>query len=428
MATEKITSQSVERLRKDAVTRGVGLYLWDTELRGFGCRSTSKGHVSWLFQHWVGGKGGRPSRMVFGDFPATKLDQARKYAEKLRGDVNAGVDVVSRKVQRRDAMRADLQATKLKAAWELYVARKGTDSTHWEWANAKVSGEVFDALGATTAVKDIDKTAIVSLIDKIEAKHPISARYTFAVLRPFFKWCVGRQYIALSPMENLAAPSLPKARDRILSDDEIKSFWKATDTSCQGMYLWGPFYRLLMLTAQRREEVGGIRWSEVDLDKAVWTIPSERTKNGKAHIVHLSPLAVVTLKSLTRANSEYIFTTTLKAPISGYGRAKKRLDGLTEIKDWVVHDIRRTAASGMAKLGFQPHIIERVLNHVSGAQGGLVAVYQRYEYLEERRRAIEAWGTYVDGLIADKPMAENVVPIRAWWENRRGQTNRAETE
>jgi integrase len=164
-----------------------------------------------------------------------------------------------------------------------------------------------------------------------------------------------------------------------------------------------------------------MRWPEVDVENGAWIIPKERTKNGKEHLVHLSPQALACLP--VRGDSRFVFPSNKgQTSISGYSKAKVQLDATMKptaresgvpAKPWRIHDLRRTAASGMAALGFQPHIIERVLNHVSGAQGGLVGVYQRYEYIEDRKRALCAWGNHVEALVSDKPVADNIVPLRA---------------
>ncbi len=223
-------------------------------------------------------------------------------------------------------------------------------------------------------------------------------------------------------MAGIKSPKPLEARDRVLSDEEIKAFWQAT-----GDLGW-PFknvFRLLLLSGQRREEVGGARWRELDLDAGTWTIAKERCKNGKAHLVDLSPEAVRLLDPLGDAaaarradDAEFVFSTTGLTPVSGFSKAKARLDArMREIlgdkfREWRTHDLRRTAASGMAALGFQPHVIERVLNHVSGAQGGLVSVYQRHEYREERKRAILAWGAHVMQIVSAEAPGSNVVPLR----------------
>ena len=238
--------------------------------------------------------------------------------------------------------------------------------------------------------------------------------------------CLGadRAPIEANPIPNMKGPQPLEARDRVLSDVEIKAFWQAASE------LSWPFenvFKVLLLSGQRREEVAGMRWREIDLDAATWTISKERCKNGKAHTVDLSPEAVRMLDPLGEAGTprpartsekDLVFSTTGSTPVSGFSKAKARIDARMQLilgdnfQPWRTHDLRRTAASGMAALGFQPHVIERVLNHVSGAQGGLVSVYQRHEYREERRRAIIAWGAHVISLVGANKPASNVVPLR----------------
>jgi integrase len=252
-----------------------------------------------------------------------------------------------------------------------------------------------------------------------------------------FAWALSRSLIEADPSSGVPAPAKPKARDRVLSDEEIKAFWQAA-----GELSW-PFeniFKLLAITGQRREEVAGMRWRELDLDAGTWTIAKERSKNGKAHTVDLHPAAIALLDPLGEAMAarivrarawanepdEIVFTTTGRTAVSGFSNAKERVDArMREIlggmfQPWHTHDLRRTAASGMAALGFLPHVIERVLNHVSGAQGGLVSVYQRHEYRDERKRAIMAWGDYLTQLVSGEKgeghggsrAASNVVPLK----------------
>jgi integrase len=196
------------------------------------------------------------------------------------------------------------------------------------------------------------------------------------------------------------------SRDRVLSDDELRLVWKAAE----GMgWPFGPMVQLLVLTGQRRSEVAGMEWQEVDLEKATWVIPSHRTKNAEAHLVPLSPPAVAILASLPRVG-DYVFTTTGRTPVSGFSRAKAALDGRAEIAPWRLHDVRRTVASGMARLGVNLPVIEKVLNHTSGSFAGIVGVYQRHSFADEKRRALEVWGRFVEELVSDEP-AGNVVAL-----------------
>jgi integrase len=170
----------------------------------------------------------------------------------------------------------------------------------------------------------------------------------------------------------------------VLSADEIKAFWKAIERLGWPFY---PIYRLLLLTGQRREEVAGMRWVELDLDKAIWIMPAERAKNKLAHTVDLSPQVVAILANLPLMSEGLVFTTTGNTPVSGFSKVKARLDKAMrselgrELEAWRNHDLRRTMATLMGEeLEIDPGVIERILNHVSGSQGGLQGVYQRQQY------------------------------------------------
>lgn len=209
-----------------------------------------------------------------------------------------------------------------------------------------------------------------------------------------FGWCVERGLIEHNPIANLKSPPVSRARDRVLTDNELIRTWEAADLS---WFPFGPITRLLILTGQRRNEVAGMALDEIDGD--VWTIPGNRTKNGKEHQVDLHPLVIEILDDLLLMN-DLLFTTTGQTPPSGFSKAKARLDGaLPDLPHWRFHDLRRTCASGMARLGILPNVIERVLNHQSGSNAGLVSVYQRHQYRDERREAIMKWGDHVSKLI-----------------------------
>jgi integrase len=203
----------------------------------------------------------------------------------------------------------------------------------------------------------------------------------------------------VSPVSNIPRPAAENPRDRVLSDEEIVSFWKGCETLG---WPFGPLFRFLLLTAQRRDEVGSISWSEVDFETGLWTLPRERAKNDRAHEVQLSRLAVEILTAAPRIDgSQFIFTTTGQRPASGFSKAKQRLDAQMPqgLPSWTLHDLRRTAATRKAKLNVPPHVVDRILNHVSGTIRGVAAVYNRHAYLEERKAALEDWGRYVENLV-----------------------------
>ena len=168
--------------------------------------------------------------------------------------------------------------------------------------------------------------------------------------------------------------------------------------------------RLLILTAQRRDEVARAEWTEFDLDGGTWTIPGARMKNGDAHTVPLVQAALTILESAPRfTDCPHVFTARQGKPIAGFSKAKVRLDKLSGVEKWTLHDLRRTAATGMARLGVAPHVADKVLGHKQGAIKGVARIYNRFAYLGERRAALALWAGFVEGLI--KPAAANAVPM-----------------
>jgi integrase len=176
-------------------------------------------------------------------------------------------------------------------------------------------------------------------------------------------------------------------------------FWKGCDAIG---YPFGSVFKLLLVTGQRREEVAGMRWHELDLPGRVWNIPGARTKNSRPHIVHLSDLAMAIIQGLPRfkpvAGRDFVFSTKGDVSVSGFSYAQRRFP--MPSADWTLHDLRRTLTTGMASLGVAPHICDRCLNHISGQITGVAAIYNRFAYLDERKAALEAWGKWLVELTA----------------------------
>ncbi len=243
------------------------------------------------------------------------------------------------------------------------------------------------------------------------------ARHMFGALNPLFKWC--RATRDKNPCLVSDRPAVTASRDRVLSDDEIRWFWTACDET--GM-AFGKLFKLLLVTGQRRDEVGEMRWSEIGADGLTWILPAERVKNQRRHEVPLSALAREILASVERVEgSDLVFTTTGLKPLAGYSTAKYRLDdamrqiaeaeGGSIDRPWVLHDLRRTCVSGMARAGADLHVIERAVNHVSGSFGGIVGIYQRHKFEEEIRQAHEAWSRLLIGIVEGRGTS-NVVEMR----------------
>jgi integrase len=273
-------------------------------------------------------------------------------------------------------------------------------------------------------IASISRRDASDLIDGIIARGAeVQGNRTLARLRALFNWAIEKDRVAASPVARMKPPTQEHPRDRVLSDDELRWLWQA----CSEIgWPFGPLVQFLLLTAQRRDEVAGMAGAEIDLVQRVWTIPRHKAKNDRLHEVGLSEATMEVLRSLPRSGDGLVFTTTGETAVSGFSRAKRRLDIAMlkakrqelgnrkgdAIARWTLHDLRRTAATGMARLGFPPHVVDKVLNHVSGTIRGVAAVYNRFEYFEERRAALTAWGRYVDNLVT--PAVSNVIalPVR----------------
>jgi integrase len=199
--------------------------------------------------------------------------------------------------------------------------------------------------------------------------------------------------IEVNPIAGVKPPTKIIPRERILSDQEIVNFMRAA--TAEG-YPFGTICQILLLTAQRRGEVTNMRWSEIDFERAVWVIPGAKAKNGLVHEVPLSNHVAQLLQAMPRfQGSDHVFTTIGTTPVSGLGNAKYRIEAAVGAFDWWVHDLRRTAASGMARLGIAPHVVEKVLNHKSGVISGVAAVYNRHGYESEKRDALQRWSNRI---------------------------------
>ncbi|MGO9543274.1 MAG: tyrosine-type recombinase/integrase [Rhodomicrobium sp.] len=424
----KITKRAVDELRNKAKSEGRTLYLRDEELTGFGVLSTKVGACSYFVEYRLGGRGTTQKRMTIGKHGALTPDEARKRAKEELGKVARGADVSQEKREAREKMTGATLRDVVERYLEIHVERHLSGASkptrYWAEKRARVlSDDMKPLLGKPIAL--IKREDIVAIFDKVQARSHASARVLFSDVRPIFAWALNRAAIEVNPMAGMKGPQPLDARDRVLSDAEIKAFWQA---ACELSWPFENVFKVLLLTGQRREEVAGMRWREVDLDAGQWTIAKERCKNGKGHSVDLSPEAVRMLDPVGDAaaprlarnsgEADFVFSTTGRTAVSGFSKAKARIDArMQEIlgdkfQPWRTHDLRRTAASGMAALGFQPHVIERVLNHVSGAQGGLVGVYQRHEYRDERHRAIIAWAAHVMGLVSADKLPSNVMRLR----------------
>lgn len=427
-------------------------FLWDDDLAGFGLKITPAGGKIYIYQYRQPRPGNARSaptkRYTIGRHGDITADQARKRAKELAALVVQGIDPRQSEVDAANAREAAkrLAAERARIESELAFSRlAGTWLDHYEHdkrrrpsslalARLVVNRYLAPRLG-DKPFPQISRADLQPIIDAIPSARRGMRRAVFAYASILFGWAHKRGDIAENPLQAMAKPDAPKARDRVLGDDELAAIWRASETLGDP---FGPFFRLLILTGQRRSEVAGINWAELDRAAATWTIPASRAKNGAAHIVPLADAVVSELDRLALASqvkakadqpdakrwpkSGFVLTTTGKTAVSGITKAKAALDkalgearGTKEqpapIDAWRIHDIRRSMATGFQRLGVRFEVTEATLNHVSGAKGGVAGIYQRHDWREEKRSALEAWARHVAAILA--PAADNnVVPLR----------------
>lgn len=429
MAKAKLTKTLVDEMPPGAV-------IWDTVTRGFGVRRQAKGRV-YILKLRVN----KQQRFfTLGRHGPLALDQARREAEALIGEVAKGGEPKTDKAKRREAeakqredeqerQRTDAEMVRVRFAKvvERFIAEHARPRNRtWKTTERLLTAGPL-ATWQDRDIRSIEKRDISEAIGAVAAGgHPVAANRLLAAVRKLFNWCVDEDILDRSPSAGLKPKHAETARDRVLSDAELAAVWKAAEAA---VFPFGAGVRMLILTGQRRSEVFGARWPEFDLADRAWTIPRERAKSDREHIVPLSQAALDLLTGLPRiagaaedgtpAEPEFLFTTTGSSPFSGFNKSFDRLciaaaaafaieaakAGRTvdPMKPWVMHDLRRTFATGCAKRGVPVQVVEKLLNHGSGTHAGIVGVYQRHEYWDERRAAADGWAEHVLSLVNKAP-------------------------
>lgn len=248
-------------------------------------------------------------------------------------------------------------------------------------------------------IREITKSDVHAILDRMVAKgKPSAANHALAAVRKLFAWAVDRDLVTSNPCADVQRPAKVKTREHVLDAQQIARVVAAATAM---PYPFGPLVRLLVLTAQRRNEVANMRWDHIDFEQATWTIPAALTKSNRTHCLPLSAEALVVLRAMPRIHAELVFPSggAEGRVFSGFSKAKRRLDQQSQVADWKLHDLRRTAATELARMGTSPHVVERTLNHTTGVLGGVAGIYNRFSYLPEMREALEAWGERVVGLV-----------------------------
>lgn len=410
MPSARITKRAVDALGPGARE----VFLWDDELKGFGLRVTLQGSKSYVLQYRMGGREAPTRRYTIGGHgsPWTP-EKARREAERLMMLVRQGVDPVQADQERRrqavdlafDAYAENFISLYLKSRWK-----------QWQLGAGVLRREAVPVLSAKPLPK-IKRSDFNPIWDRMQER-PAVARITHATLRKLFRWAVSRGDLDRSPMEGVNPPPPVASRERVLTDGELAVVWRGSD---QLREPFASFFKLLILTAQRRDEVASLDWSELDRPAAEWMIPGSRTKNGKPQLVPLSVPAVEVIDRVAGGDvwpkQGFLFSTTGKNPISGFSKPKRKLDEImleqlgsqAQSSPWRVHDLRRTVATGLQRLGVRFEVTEAVLNHVSGARSGIAGVYQRYDWRDEKREALSQWASYVFDCVSPQSSSQNAL-------------------
>jgi integrase len=366
------------------------------------------GAASWVVRFRT--REGQQKRYTLGKFPALSVDAARDQAADVLRRVAKGEDPQAEKVAARtgeitdafldQAVRfVETYARQQNKSWlaqarllglSLNKAARRNPELERHWAIIPKSPA---ARWQKRTVRSITKREIVEAVDEATERGPIVANRVHATLTRFFNWAVEKDVIEVSRAIGTKAPNPEKSRDRVLTPEELSAIWWAAEELRPP---FGAFVQMLILTAARRNEVSGM--TQAELAGGAWTIPAARSKNGEPNTLPLPADALEIIAALPRHASGLLFTTTGTTPVSGFSKMKRILDGFVaermKVAPWTLHDIRRSAATGMAELGVEQGVFERVLGH---RISGVTAVYNRFDYFEPKKAALQLWADYVKG-------------------------------
>lgn len=397
MATGKITKRTVDALQPTTKDE----FLWDTDLRGFGVKITAAGTVSYIIQFRMGGRESSTRRYTIGTHgsPWTPTT-ARAEAVRLLMLVAQSIDPVEAdKKRRREAV--DL-------AFENYadLFEKSCKGQGWSRMVERVSRLYLKPVLRKKPLPSITRVDINSVLDRMPEEQVANRRNVFAVMRRLFRWAVSRGDIDRSPMEGMETPPPVRPRERWLQDDELRYIWEAAP-ECHRCF--GPIVRLLVTTGQRREEVSGMQWQELNRAERTWTLPGSRAKNREPNVIPLNELAFAEIDSQARGGQwpqkGRVFATASGAGFTGYAKGKNKLDEIIAerrgdaLPPWRLHDLRRTLATNFQRLGVRFEVTEAILNHVGTARSGVAGIYQRYDWKNEKREALDLWNKHLENLI-----------------------------
>jgi integrase len=395
---------------------------FDQGYPGLALRISYGGRRTWVFfNRWDG----KLHRARLGTYPAMSLAEAREAWREAREKADKGIDPSFRKPKGASSTIDGVADEFLKRHVANLKPRTIEEYT-------RPIEKLIKPRWGHRAPKEITRADILTLLDDVAEKSgPIAANRTLSLVRKFWNWAVERGIVESNPGDRVKPYAKERSRDRVLSDDELAQLWPAFD---EMGYPFGAFMKILLLTAQRRQEVATMQWCDIDLgtQPPTWTVPRSVTKGDREHTVQLSEQVIAILTEIPKfEGNDYVFTSKPGRPVSGFSKAKVIADrrvlearqksaeetgqdpkAATPLPAWRIHDLRRTAASNMARMGIPPHVVAAVLNHSPGSTQGITAIYNRYRYSDEKRDALYRWARHIESLLNSPPA--NVVDLQGF--------------
>src|SRR5262245_19389083 len=398
----KLTNANVGRCKLPPGKSDV--IFWDDELPRFGLRVRAGGGRVWIVQYRTD-SGQR--REKIGTVPALDADAARRKAKQTLAKVQLGHDPVAEKREKKARAAETFGAI---VGRFLAYKKKSIRPRYYQEMERHLMAQAKPLHGLPLA--SIERRTVAARLGEIaETSGASAADPCRASLSAYFAWAVREGLLVANPAVNTNRYYENEPRERVLSDTELRTIWATLPADYDdGPDQYAAIVKLLLLTGQRRQEIGGLRWPEVDLDREVINLPGERTKNHRDHIVPLSAPAIEILSALPRREGRDLVFGFSGGSYSGWSAAKARLDGRAKLAEsWTLHDLRRTVVTRMGDLGVLPHVVEAITNHVSGFRAGVSGVYNLAKYEPEMRRALDLWSDHVMALVEGR--ASNVVAL-----------------
>ncbi|HXP05454.1 MAG TPA: tyrosine-type recombinase/integrase [Stellaceae bacterium] len=408
-----LTDRSLKALKADK--DGTRQTVWDAMMPGLAVRVSALGKRSFYAVKRRAGNT-TPTWVLLGVYPVMTLGEAREAARQALTALIAGQHPKTLAEEKRRAAEAaarDAEANTFAAVANAFARQYLPRIKSAKLYESYLKRELIPVLGARP-VAGVRRKDIIVLLDGVrERSGPATARQTLSVLRKLLNWGMSRDLLETNPAARINVDDVigkAEARDRLLSDAELAAIWPAIDA------VGAPFatiYKILLLTGARLREIADAKWEHLDLDAATLTVPAERSKTGDALLIPLPPAAVELFRAVPRFTGPYVFSTTAgRAPVQTFSRAKTKLDAAiaAPIPAFVTHDFRRAVRSGLGRLGVPAVVAELCLGH---KQPGIVGVYDRHSYFDEKRDALRKWQDHLMAIVEPPPAEPNkVVPMR----------------